>query len=200
MRMKRPFPQIYLARHGQTAWTLSGRHTGLTDVPLTTEGEESARRLGKRLDGLTFARVFSSPLQRASRTCELAGFGAVGMIDHDLVEWDYGEYEGRTTADIRRPRPGWDIFLDGCPGGESLAQVAARADRIVARLRALDRDALLFSHGHFLRVFAARWLGLDPAAGRGFLLNAGALCIIGYEHDRDDPVLRLWNDERHVHQ
>jgi broad specificity phosphatase PhoE len=190
-------PVVYLARHGETAWTVSGQHTGFTDLPLTVRGEGNARRLGERLNGLPFARVFTSPLQRASRTCELAGFATVATVDHDLVEWNYGDYEGKTTAEIHQQRPGWEIFRDGCPGGESLAEVARRADRVVARLRAIDGNVLLFSHSHFLRVLAACWLGLDPSAGRHFFLGTAALSIVGYEHGRSTPVIRLWNDCRH---
>src|SRR5271169_5453651 len=135
---------MYLARHGETAWTVSGQHTGLTDIPLTERGEGNARRLGERLKGLSFARVFTSPLQRARRTCELAGFGARAELDPDLVEWNYGEYEGKTTAQIHKLRPDWQIFRDGCPGGESAAEVAARANRVVGRLRAIEGDVLLF--------------------------------------------------------
>src|SRR6476619_4077566 len=148
---------VYLARHGETAWTLSGQHTGLTDLPLTERGERNARRLEERLRGLSFAKVFTSPLQRARRTCELAGFGAVAEVDPDLVEWNYGQYEGRTTADILKERPDWQLFRDGCPGGETPQQVGARADRVVNRLRAVKGDALVFSSGHFIRVLAARW-------------------------------------------
>ena len=198
--MSQALPQIYLARHGETAWTLSGQHTGLSDIPLTERGERNARRLGKRLQGRTFARVFSSPLQRARRTCELAGFGAVAVVDADLVEWNYGAYEGKTGADIRKERPNWDLFRDGVPNGESVVDVGARADRVIARVRAVDGDALVFSSGHFLRVLAARWLGLDAAGGRYFLLNTAALCIVGYEHDKDEPAVRLWNDVSHVEE
>jgi probable phosphoglycerate mutase len=196
--MSEPLPSIYLARHGETAWALSGQHTGLTDVPLTERGERNARRLGERLKGLTFARVFTSPLQRAKRTCELAGFGKVAEVDPELVEWNYGDYEGRTTADIRKERPDWQLFRDGCPGGESVAAIGARADRVLARLRAAAGDVLVFSSGHVLRVLAARWLGLDPSGGRYFLLSTATLSVLGYEHGKDDPVIRLWNDGRHV--
>ena len=193
-----PLPVVHLARHGETAWSLSGQHTGLTDLPLTERGERNARQLGKRLEGLTFAKVVTSPLQRASRTCELAGFGNVAAIDRDLVEWSYGEYEGLRTADIQRKRPGWQLFRDGCPGGESADQVGARADRVVERVRAIDADVLLFSSGHFLRVLAARWLGLDPTAGQFFTLSTASLSALGYEHDRSEPVIRVWNDTSHV--
>ena len=196
--MSVPLPAIYLARHGETAWTVSGQHTGLSDIPLTERGERNARRLGERLQGLTFARVFTSPSQRAHRTSELAGFGAAAEVDPDLVEWDYGAYEGRRTADIRQERPDWQLFRDGCPGGESLAAIGARADQVIARLRALDGNVLLFSSGHFLRVLAARWLGLPPSGGRYFYLGTATLSTLGYEHDRNEPVVRLWNDNRHV--
>src|SRR5207249_4619238 len=158
------------ARHGETAWSLSGQHTGLTDLPLTERGERNARALGERLRGLMFAKVFTSPLQRATRTCELAGFGPVAEVDRDLIEWNYGQYEGRRTAEILAERPDWQLFRDGCPGGETPAQVRSRADRVISRLRALASpagsmpgDVLLFSSGHFLRALAARWLGLEPA-------------------------------------
>jgi probable phosphoglycerate mutase len=196
--MSDALPVLYLARHGETAWTLSGQHTGLTDLPLTERGERNARQLGDRLKGLSFAKVFTSPLQRAARTCELAGFGGAAEVDRDLVEWDYGKYEGRKTVDIHKERPGWFIFRDGCPGGESPDQVGARADRVVSRVRAVQGDVLLFSSGHFLRVLAARWLGLEPGAGRYFLLSTASLSALGYEHNRSQPVIRLWDDTRHV--
>src|SRR5258705_13457920 len=156
--MDEALPIIYLARHGETAWTVTGQHTGRTDIPLTERGERNARRLGERLKGLAFAQVLTSPLQRASRTCELAGFGQVAQTDADLLEWDYCEYQGRTNAQIHAMTPGWDLFRDGGPGGEKPEQVGARADRIVKRVRAVHEDVLLFSSGHFLRVLAARWL------------------------------------------
>jgi probable phosphoglycerate mutase len=192
--MSETFPVVYLARHGETAWSLSGQHTGLTDLPLTERGESLARRLEVRLRGLPFGRVFSSPLQRATRTCELAGFASRAEIDRDLVEWDYGAYEGRRTAEIHAERPGWLIFRDGCPGGESPVQVAARADRVVRRVRAVEGNVLLFSSGHFLRTLAARWLGLEPAAGARFALSTASLSVLGYEHDLSEPVIRLWNE------
>src|SRR5262245_38469663 len=169
--MSESLPIVYLARHGETAWSLSGQHTGLTDLPLTERGERNARALGERLRGLKVVKVFTSPLQRAARTCELAGFAAAAEVDGDLVEWDYGDYEGRRTVEIKTQRPDWQLFRDGCPGGESLEQIAARADRVVGRLRALAGDVLVFSSGHFLRVLTARWLGLEPGAGRLFLLG-----------------------------
>src|SRR5229473_2758523 len=187
-------PVIYIARHGETAWTLTGQHTGLTDLPLTPQGECNARGLKDRLKGLVFAKVFTSPLQRARRTCALAGFETVAEVDSDLVEWNYGAYEGRTSADIRAERPDWQLFRDGCPGGESPDQIGARADRVVGRVRAIERNTLLFSSGHFLRVLAARWLGLEPRAGRYFLLGTASLSAVGYEHDRSEPVIRLWDE------
>ena len=196
--MSETLPIIYVARHGETAWSLSGQHTGLTDLPLTERGERNARRLGERLHRMNFAKVFTSPLQRAARTCELAGFGAVAEVDGDLLEWNYGEYEGRRTAEILAERPGWQLFRDGCPGGESPDQIGSRADRVVSRLRAIHGDVLLFSSGHFLRVLAARWLGLEPGAGRYFLLSTASLSALDYEHDRSEPVIRLWNETRHV--
>jgi broad specificity phosphatase PhoE len=196
--MSEPTPQVYVARHGETAWTLSGQHTGLTDLPLTPRGEANAIRLGERLRGTSFAKVFTSPLQRASRTCELAGFGAAAEGIPDLVEWDYGRYEGLKTVDILEQKPDWDLFRDGCPDGESPAAVSARADRVIARVRGVPGDVLLFSHGHFLRVLAARWLGLDADFGRYLLLNTSAVCVLGYEHNMSEPVIRLWNDIRYV--
>jgi probable phosphoglycerate mutase len=196
--MSETLPVVYLARHGETAWSLSGQHTGVTDLPLTERGERNARRLRERLAGMRFARVFTSPLQRAARTCELAGFGPIAEVDRDLVEWNYGEYEGRRTSEIRATRPDWQLFRDGCPGGESPHQVGARADRVVGRVRAVRGDVLIFSSGHFLRVLAARWLGLDAAAGRCFLLGTASLSALGYEHDAHEPVIRLWDDTGHV--
>ena len=187
-------PVVCLARHGETAWTISGQHTGSTDLPLTARGEAEAALLAEPLAKLTFAAVFTSPLQRAVQTCELAGFGPVAEVEPDLVEWNYGTYEGRTSAEIRAERPDWQVFRDGCPGGESPEQVGSRADRVVRRVRAIGRDVLLFSSGHFLRVFAARWLGLEPGAGRYFLLGTASLSALGYEHDRSEPVIRLWNE------
>ena len=194
--MAEALPMLYLARHGETAWSRAGRHTGLTDVPLTERGESHARELMDRLRGLTFDKVWTSPLQRAVRTCELAGFGAVAEVDPDLVEWSYGEYEGRVRADILSMHPGWQLFRDGCPGGEGPEEVGARADRVVARVRALGADALLFSSAHFLRVLAARWLGLRAAAGRHLLLRTASLSVLGYEHDLSEPVIRLWDEVR----
>lgn len=189
--MSERLPEVTLVRHGETPWSLSGQHTGLTDIPMTPGGDATARRIGARLAGSTFARVFTSPLQRARRTCELAGFA--GEVDPDLVEWNYGEYEGRTSAEIRAGRPGWVVFRDGAPGGESVAEVSARADRVIARVRALDADVALFSSGHFLRALASRWLGLGVEAGRLLYLATGAICRLGYDHHRGEPVIKLWN-------
>ena len=191
-------PIVYLARHGNTAWTHSGQHTGLTDLPLTPDGERNAVRLGERLKGLTFAKVFTSPLQRAARTCELAGFEAAAETDPDLVEWNYGKYEGLTSRQILQQRPDWDLFRDGCPGGESPQQIGERAYRMVQRIRSVAGDVLLFSSGHFIRVLAACWLGVGPAGGRFFLLSPASLSALSYEHNLSRPAVRLWDDDRHV--
>ncbi len=196
--MTKILPVLYLARHGETAWSLSGQHTGLTDLPLTERGERNARNLGPRLAGLTFAKVFTSPLQRATRTCELAGFAAAAEVDRDLVEWDYGDYEGLRTAEIHDKRPEWQLFRDGCPGGESPDQIGARADRVVSRVRAVKGDVLIFSSGHFLRVLAARWLGLEPVNGRFFMLKTASLSALGYENELSQPVISLWDDISHL--
>jgi broad specificity phosphatase PhoE len=199
-RMPEHLPMIYLARHGETAWSLSGQHTGLTNLPLTVEGEEEARQLGKRLAGLSFAKVFTSPLQRAAHTAELAGFGAVAEKDPDLVEWNYGKYEGLRTPEIHAQAPDWQLFRDGCPGGEMPAQIGARADRVLGRVRAVKGDVLIFSSGHFLRVLAARFLGLEPSGGKFFTLSTASVSILGFENNLSQPVIRLWNDTAHVSQ
>jgi probable phosphoglycerate mutase len=189
----------YLARHGETAWTISGQHTGRTDLPLTEHGERQARALGERLHGSTFAKVLVSPLQRAMRTAELAGFGSSADVDPDLAEWDYGRYEGRRTAEILAERPGWSLFRDGCPGGEAAVDVGVRADRVIERVHAVRGNAVLFSSGHILRVLAARWLGLEAAAGRYFLLGTTSLSILDHEHNNlDEPAIRLWNEIHEV--
>ena len=190
-------PKVYLIRHGETAWTISGQHTGRTDIPLTEQGERDARSLSARLRGVTFARVLTSPLLRARRTGELAGFGSSLEPDPDLQEWDYGVYEGRRTADIEAERPGWRLFEDGCPGGEAADAVGARADRVIARARACSGNVLLFAHRDIFRVLAARWLRLAARAGRRFYLATASLSILGYHHDLDEPVIHLWNDARH---
>jgi broad specificity phosphatase PhoE len=197
--MSERLPVVYLARHGNTAWTASGQHTGLSDLPLTPDGERNAVRLGGRLRGMMFAKVFTSPLQRASRTCELSGFGAGAETDPDLVEWDYGKYEGLTSEQILEVRPDWQLFRDGAPGGESPAQIGARADRVVERVRKIAGDVLLFSSGHFIRVLTARWLGLGAGTGgKYFLLNPASLSALSYEHNLSQPAIRLWNDDHHV--
>ena len=193
-----PFPSTYLARHGETEWSLSGQHTGRTDLPLTSRGEENARRLGRRLEGRAFAGVFCSPLRRAMRTCELAGYAGVAAVEPDLVEWDYGRFEGLRSAEIHEQSPGWSVFRDGGPGGESPADVAARADRVVRKIRAVEGDVLVFSSGHFLRALAARWLGCEVATGRFLALDTASLSILGYEHHLDAPAIRLWNDVGHL--
>ena len=196
--MAEVLPVIYLARHGETAWSRSGQHTGRTDLPLTESGERNARVLGARLRGLAFAKTFTSPLQRAVKTCELAGFIGAAELDPDLMEWDYGRYEGRRTAEILGERPDWQLFRDGCPCGESPAEIGARAERVVSRVRAVDGDVLPFSTGHFLRVLAARRLDLEPVGRRHFLLGTAGLCMLGYEHNLAEPAIRLWNDTRHL--
>ncbi len=185
---------VTLVRHGETAWSASGKHTGRTDIPLTAVGERKAAALHDRLAGQRFDRVFTSPLQRAARTCALAGFGDRAVTDSDLLEWDYGDYEGHTTHEILAERPGWLIFRDGCPNGEAAVDVGARVDRVIARLRAADDHAIVFSSAHVLRVLTARWLGLQPADGRFFLLDTASVSVLGAEHDDPgEPVIRLWN-------
>jgi probable phosphoglycerate mutase len=192
--MSESLPQIYLVRHGQTAWSLSGQHTGRSDIPLTPAGEEQARRMGHRLAGESFSRVFCSPTQRARRTCELSGFAAAAEIDPDLAEWDYGDYEGLLSAEIHARQPNWLVFRDGSPHGESVADATARADRVVARLRAVNDRVAVFSSGHFLRVLAARWLGVETAFGQFLFLGTGSLSILGYEHTLGNPAIMLWNE------
>jgi len=189
---------VYLARHGETAWSLSGQHTGLTDLPLTAVGERNAEKLKDALKRVTFTKVFSSPLRRAWRTCELAGFRASVEVLHELVEWDYGEYEGRRSDEILAERPGWQLFRDGCPGGESPEQVAARADRVVELVRSVPGNVLLFSSGHFLRMLAARWTGIDTIGAQSLMLNTASLSVLGYEGSISRPAIRLWNDTHHL--
>jgi probable phosphoglycerate mutase len=183
--------EVMLVRHGETEWSRAGKHTGRTDVPLTDRGREQALAVGEALRGREFALVLTSPLQRAADTCRLAGFGDQAQERDDLVEWDYGAYEGRTTEEIRTERPGWLVWDDELPGGETLAQVGVRADRVIAEARAAEGDVLLFAHGHVLRILAARWLGLEPRAGRLFALDPATLSTLGYEHET--AVLRVWN-------
>jgi broad specificity phosphatase PhoE len=192
--------EIYLVRHGETAWSLTGQHTGRTDLPLTVGGEGQALRLKERLAALTFEHVVSSSLQRARRTAELAGFGASIVIDPELAEWNYGDYEGRTSADIRRSRPEWDLFRDGCPGGESVAEITERVDAIAFRLHMLPGHVLIFSSGHVLRVLAARWLQAPTALGRGLALDPACVSVLGYDHAESDRVIRLWNDGQRDHR
>jgi broad specificity phosphatase PhoE len=188
--------ELWLARHGETEWTLSRQHTGVTDIPLTANGEEQARLLGNRLRDVEFDVVVSSPATRARRTADLAGF-ANFEIDEDFVEYNYGEYEGITTAEIRKTRPDWDLWRDGCPGGETTAETAARADRVIERIRSRGGEAaLVFGHGHMSRVLSARWLGLDGTAGRYLIMQTATLSIIGVEHGH--PAIRLWNDPSHL--
>lgn len=187
------FPEITLVRHGETAWSLSGQHTGRTDIPLTVNGEAAARALAPRLAGLFVFAVWSSPSQRASNTCALSGFGEGVIIKPDLAEWDYGAYEGITTREILSKRPGWQLFRDGCPDGEAAADVGARADRIIAELRQINAPVLIFSSSHFLRVLGARWIGLPPEDGSRFILDTTSISVLGYEHDLTEPVIRRWN-------
>ncbi|ESY79186.1 histidine phosphatase family protein [Mesorhizobium australicum] len=191
--MSNAFPQIHLVRHGETAWSLSGQHTGRTDMPLTPAGEAAARGVAERLKGLSFSAVWSSPSQRAYDTSVLAGFGATSVKMDDLQEWDYGAYEGLTTKQILAERPGWNVFRDGSPQGEVAADVGTRADRIIERLRKANADILIFSSAHFLRVLAARWLGLPPEDGALFVLDTASISVLGYEHDFGEPVVRRWN-------
>jgi probable phosphoglycerate mutase len=182
---------VFVIRHGETAWSLSGQHTGTTDIPLTDNGRRLAERLRPVLAKEVFARVFVSPLQRARETCELAGLGNSAVIDAGLVEWNYGKYEGLTPKQIHEGAPGWLIFRDGCPGGESPEEIGARVDRVIAGSRKVEGDVALFAHGHVLRVLAARWIGLPPGAGQHFLLDTGTLCVLGYY--REVPAIRVWN-------
>jgi len=189
-------PRITIVRHAETAWSLSGQHTSHTDLAITPEGRENVAGLRRVLAVDEFARVFTSPLRRARETCEVAGFGEVAEDRAELAEWDYGEYEGRTTADIRVDEPGWSLWADGAPGGETPGQVAVRVDRFVAELRACDGEVLVFSHGHLSRVLAARWIGLPVATGQSFVLGTGSISVLG--DDRGTPVIERWNDAGHL--
>ena len=182
---------VFAIRHGETAWSLSGQHTGTTDIPLTDNGRRLAERMRPVLSKKAFALVRCSPMQRARETCELAGLDDRAVIDPDLAEWNYGQYEGLTPKQIHEGAPGWLIFRDGCPGGETPDQVGARVDRVIARSRAVGGDVALFAHGHVLRVLAARWIRLSSSAGQHFLLDTGTLCVLGYY--RDIPAVRVWN-------
>ena len=190
-------PTVYLARHGETAWSKSGQHTGRTDIPLTEKGEADAAKIGTRLAGISFAHVFSSPLQRARRTAELAGFAPTP--EPELLEWHYGECEGLKTAEIRAKRPGWDLFRDGAPGGESVADIQARIDGLLGRIKALTGNVLLFAHGHVLRVLAARWVHQPVPFGRALLLSTATVSVLGFDHmAMDEPAIKLWNDGHHL--
>lgn len=189
--MAERLPEVVLVRHGETEWSRTGQHTGVTDLPLTAEGRRQAERLGARLQARNFARVLSSPLQRARETARLTGLGAEVEVVPALREWDYGRYEGRTTADIRTERPGWSLWRDGTPGGEQADEVGARVEEVVAALRDAPGDAAVFAHGHVLRVLTARWLGLAPSEGRLFALGTATVSVLGYE--RETPVVLRWN-------
>jgi len=190
-----PEQKVYLLRHGETEWSLNGRHTGVTDIPLTENGRKLARQLQPILAREKFVMVLTSPLQRARDTCELAGLGTLASVDQDLMEWNYGEYEGLTTEQIRQTRPDWSVFRDGCPGGESPLQVSVRADRIISRARTVDGNVALFSHGHILRVLAARWINLSASYGENFLLDTATLNVLGYY--RESPAFKIWNAPLH---
>ena len=183
--------KVYLLRHGETEWSLNGQHTGVTDIPLTENGRIAARLLKPILAKVTFTLVLTSPLQRARETCELAGLGQFANVEPDLIEWNYGEYEGLTTEQIRSTRPGWSVFRDGCPGGESPEQVGARADRVITKVRAAAGNVALFGHGHFTRVLAARWINLSANYGENFLLDTATLNVLGYY--RESPAFMIWN-------
>ena len=186
--------RLYLVRHGETAWSLTGQHTGRTDIPLTDKGEGDARELAERLRGVSFSRVFTSPRKRARRTSELAALNKAAETEPDLAEWDYGDYEGQRAGDIRKGRPDWNVFRDGCPNGESPAQISERADRLIAKLRTFDGDIAIFTHGHFGRVLAVRWIGLGIEQAQHFLLSTASLSILGYGHNfADEPAIILWN-------
>ncbi|MGF1580914.1 MAG: histidine phosphatase family protein [Gemmataceae bacterium] len=191
--MNPSLPKLYLARHGQTEWSLTGQHTGRTDIALTPVGEEEARRLGERLRDFTVANVFTSPLQRASKTCEIAGYGDHAIAEDALMEWHYGDYEGKRITEIRELDSDWLLFRDGAPNGETPNQVQARVDRFIQRVRSLEGDSLAFAHGHILRIVATRWIGLPIASSSIFTIDTATLSILGYEHNLDEPVIRVWN-------
>jgi broad specificity phosphatase PhoE len=185
-------PEVVLIRHGETLWSRDGKHTGRTEIQLTEEGRRQSERVGDKLRERRFALVLASPLQRAAETCRLAGLGDVAVFREELMEWDYGAYEGRTTAEIRTDVPGWSLWRDGVPGGETAADVGRRVDALIPDVRAVDGDVALFAHGHLLRVLAARWLGLPPTEGRLFALDPATISILG--HERETPVIRRWNE------
>ena len=192
--MKQTFPQVYLVRHGETDWSISGQHTGRTDIPLTERGEHAAQELSARLKDLSVAKVFTSPLQRARQTAALAGFRDAAEADPDLMEWDYGDYEGRRTVDIRAERPGWGLFENGCPGGETLLEVATRAERVIGRIRALESNVLVFAHRDILRILIARWIALPALEARRLDLATASVSTLGYDHGLDEPVIHRLND------
>ena len=196
--MNEPLYKLFLVRHGDTAWSDAHRHTGLSDIPLTANGVQQARALATRLESLQFARVFASPLQRALQTGKLAGFATEAESDSDLVEWDYGDYEGRTTPEIHQEHPGWDLFADGCPNGETPEDIMLRADRFIEKVRSVSGDVIAFTSGHISRVIAARWLALEPEAGKHFFVSTAAIGVLGYEHNTSEPVIRLWNEQSKI--
>ncbi|WP_437203568.1 histidine phosphatase family protein [Planctomicrobium sp. SH664] len=191
--MSPSLPEVYLVRHGDTAWSLTGQHTGRTDLPLTTAGEQAAQHLREPLSRISFTHVFTSPLQRAVQTSALAGFGERAIRNPDLMEWDYGAYNGRTSAEIQTERPGWLVFRDGCPEGESPEQITARADRVLHQLRRLEGTVLLFSHGHFLRTLTARWCGWEVAAAAHLMLQPAGVSVLSYERSLENPAILRWN-------
>jgi probable phosphoglycerate mutase len=193
-----PLPRLYLIRHGNTDWSETHRFTGRTDLPLNARGEQNARLLTARLNGLSFAHVFTSPLQRARKTCELAGFGSAAEVDPDLFEWDYGQFEGRDSIEVRREKPGWELFRDGAPGGESTQHIAARADRFISNVRQINGDVAAFSSGHICRVIAARWINQSLEIGGSLLCSTASISILGYEHGLGDPAFHLWNDDSSI--
>ena len=192
--MTQVLPTVFLVRHGDTAWTLTAQHTGRTDLPLIEQGEHQARAVGARFSALRFDRILSSPLRRARRTAELAMPSSLIEPDDDLMEWDYGDYEGRRTVDIEAERPGWRLFRDGSPGGETLASVGARVDLVVSRIREGGGHVLVFAHREVLRILAVRWIGLAPMAGRSLVLATASVSVLGYDHDLTEPVIHVWND------
>lgn len=191
-------PQLFLLRHGGTAWSKTGQHTGRTDLALTEEGESEARAAAARLAKLKVEKVFVSPLRRAVQTADLGGLGGRSELEPDLMEWDYGSYEGLKTSEIQQRVPGWNLFRDGCPNGEDAAQVGARADRVIGKVRGLNASCLVVAHGHLLRVLAARWLGLPATGGELFTLGTVSLSALAYDHSAEEPVIALWNDRSHL--
>ncbi len=192
--MDKGLPRIYIVRHGQTLWSLQGRHTGTTDIPLTKKGEEQAGYLKKYLSRKKFVSVLSSPLQRSLRTCEIAGYKNICEVRNELKEWNYGNYEGIKTSEIKDKMPSWNLFEHGCPNGETIQDVEKRADVIISEIRNRNGDILIFSHGHFLRIFALRWIGIDTKFAKNILLGTAAMSVLGYDHNLNEPAMLLWND------